>query len=247
MNPPHAILHAFPPSRTDLFDATRQLIDDGMLREIAEADCGFDADENYEELQRIRDEGIVPHRLQWNPREALELVRWSDPEDAKSYPGSACLHAHQMRAFACATLLLTEMVDGSDDSTMAQCLASTSALGEAVSQAAARFLTWMLPQHESDDRWLFAFGLLALATRLRAGRFREQDLGEAASWVLAEEAELRRELRSFGLREHAPAPFSMTHGLWKPLAADLVQNARGIEDATVRENLELLGSSILDI
>src|SRR5262249_42852387 len=145
MNPPAAILRAFPPSRTDLFDATRVLIDNGMLREIAEADYGCDADEHYEELRPIRDRGVIPSAPRWHPHEVVELIRWSNPEDPTWRPGSTGLRGHQMRAFACATLLLMEDIDDSADSTTAQCLVSARVLGETVSRAAARFLTWILP------------------------------------------------------------------------------------------------------
>jgi hypothetical protein len=43
MNIPAALIAAFAPSEQLLLDVTRRQLDDGMLQEFAEADCGIDA------------------------------------------------------------------------------------------------------------------------------------------------------------------------------------------------------------
>jgi hypothetical protein len=130
-------------------------------------------------------------------------------------------------------------IDMSDDSTLAQCLVSAKALGEELSEAAARFLTWRIPRMEiGENRLFFALGLLILATRLRSGRIADSVLGELAECVLAEEALFRQELPSNPL-EPMPVAFSLQSGFWRPLAAELMDEAAGIRAGDVRANLQL--------
>ena len=48
---------------------------------------------------------LIPNPLRWEPREVLELTRWSRPDDPSWRPGSPGLPGHLQRAFACAVLL----------------------------------------------------------------------------------------------------------------------------------------------
>ena len=43
-----------------------------------------------------------------------------------------------------------------------------------------------------------------------------------------------------------PDPFSLLMGFWKPLAAELLGNAKTIQADDVRNNLELIATFILD-
>jgi hypothetical protein len=63
MNPPPALVTAFPPSLDLLLDVTRRQVDDGMLTEIARADYGSDVSVHLAALRAIRDHGIVPSPL----------------------------------------------------------------------------------------------------------------------------------------------------------------------------------------
>lgn len=51
------------------------------LRYIADSDCGFDKDLHYKNLKGILSTGILPEKLEWEPREVLSLVRWEDYND----------------------------------------------------------------------------------------------------------------------------------------------------------------------
>jgi hypothetical protein len=246
MNPPPALLAAFPPSAHVLLDVTRRQVDDSMLVEIAEADYLSNRNEHLAALRPIRDHGIVPIPLDEPPAEVLQLIRWSDPENRAPKPGSTGRRGHQMRAFACAVLLRAEMESYSDsvpDATLAQCLVSAKVLDEQTSEAAARFLTWAVPRVGPNDNMLFfALGLLIVATRLRAGRFEDVILGDTADWVLAQESELRE---LFGFDSLTPfLPYGI--GFWEQRATELIHEAAEIRTASVRDTLEFIGAMMLD-
>ncbi len=204
MDIPAEILTAFPPSADLLLDCARREIDDAMLMEIARADYGHRADEMFVELRGIRDNGIIPSPIEFWLGEVLSLTRWSNPDkpnDPRLEPRLTGRRGHQIRLFVCAALLravaepANENADQSDECSLAQGLVSARVLGEEISEAAARFLTWRVPQMElCGNRPLFALGLLILAARLRSGRFADQTLGTLADWVIAEESLYRQRI-----------------------------------------------------
>lgn len=243
MDLPPVLVEAFPPAPNLLLDVARRQVDDGMLLEIARADYGIDDQLHLAALRPIRDQGKVPESLEWHPSEVLRLMRWSNPDEPKHQPGSVGRRGHQMRAFACATLLRASV---EDDATLAQCLGSAKVLGQEMNVAAARFLTWGIPQVSITERWLFALGLLVVATRAGTGRLKEPDFRLVAEWVLAEESEKQQEFRPFDLTDPAPLPFGLASGYWKPLAAEMIAFAETIQAADVRESMELIGGFVLD-
>lgn len=148
-----------------------------------------------------------------------------------------------MRVFACAVILQGEFEgcgQGMAETALGQCLVSARGLGDEMNAAIGSFLNWALPSVCDADRWLFALGLLIVASRARFGGLAEHDLGEAAAWVLAEESVSRRQ--SPPLR---PPPFGVQQGFWSPLAADLVDRAAVVTSNAIRERLELLGQFLL--
>ena len=243
MNLPPVLVEAFQPAPDLLLDIARRQIDDGMLLEIARADYGMDDQLHLAALRIIRDQGKVPESLEWHPSEVLRLMRWSNPEEPRHRPGSVGKRGHRMRAFACAALLRARVAD---DATLAQCLGSAKVIGQEMNLAAARFLTWGIPQVSISERWLFAFGLLVVATRVGPGRFKESELRVAAEWVLAEESEKQQEFGPFDLSDPVPLPFGLSSGYWKPLAAELITFAETIQAADARESMELIGAFVLD-
>jgi hypothetical protein len=246
MKIPPAILAAFPPTADLLLDVARRQVDDAMLLEIAQADHMDDANLHLAALRTIRDDGVLPSFPQWVPREVLGLVQWPEPEIAGHQPGSTERRGHQMRAFACAALLRATADEGGNgvgDVTLANCLVHANVLGEDINEAVARFLTWAAPRIETDNRWLFALGLLIVATRLRTGRIADRDLGDTAAMVLLEEAEYHRTIRPSC---PPPTPFGLSWGFWRPLAAELIGNAATIEARDVRKQIEFIGEFVLD-
>ena len=255
MEIPSSLLTAFPPSANLLLDHIRPHVDDAMLMFIAKADYGQLANEMFTQLRPIRDTGSIPAPMGWLS-EVLELTRWTQcqPEAPPMWSSTEESRCHLTRLFACAVLLLANEVpacryyDSSQDSTLAQCLSSTKALGEVMSKALACFLTWKLSRTEiqSEEMLLFALGLLTLATRLRFNRFTDQKLGEIAEWVLAEEGKWRLAHRDRWLYEantHDPMPalYSLQQGFWNPLVVEFKNNATAILSDKVRTHVLLCG------
>jgi hypothetical protein len=247
MDIPVPLIAAFPPSADLLLDLARQQVDDTMLREIANADYGYKADAMLAALRPIRDDGIIPAPMDWPLVEVLQLTRWCDPETPNPppfEPGPTGRRGHQTRLFACAVLLramakpATDNIDNSEDASLANCLISAQVLGEEMSIAAARFLTWRIPQDpKCYEPFLFNIALVILAIRLRSGRIPDAVLGMAAEWVLAEEARWRKEMDPYRSSNAKPEPFSLQ--FWRPLAAEMIREAATIRADDVRANLQL--------
>jgi hypothetical protein len=221
-----------------------------MLEEIAGVDYGHKADQYLAGLRAIRDNGIIPKSMGWQRAEVLELIRWCNPDDPAQKPGAPGRRGHQMRVFSCAVLLLAAAEEGggdSDEATLAQCLASAKVLGEEMNSAAASFMTWGISCFSSNDRWLFALGLLVVAMRFRNDRISDRMLGDVAEWFLDEETKFRREWQA-GFTPAAPPPaaFGLTYGFWNPLIAELDENAANVASRDVHSNLELIGGILRD-
>ena len=148
------VLQRLHPSEKPLFDLVRGI----NLRDIANADYGFDADEHAAALLEIC-EGRLTVPIPFCPREVLALTRWSRDGD------------HWNRLFACTILLLGEAqpegrgFDGAADSTIINLVESALELGETTTAAALQFLAWGLGPARFDDetRPFAAVGLLILA------------------------------------------------------------------------------------
>lgn len=254
---PPELAEAFPPSPDALLDLLRPRVDDGMLREIAQADYGMDEDAHLAALLPIRDSGAILAPMGWEPKEVLELIRWSQPEDPEWKPGSTGTRGHLMRAFACAALLRAAAEPASlgyfdgENSTLAQLLESALELGGELPEAAARFLAWRTPRMGAqEERPFFAFGLLVLTVLLREGRLADGALAEAADWVVEEEAEDRAAPGAclppnsdgwlLGLTWH-----DLRSGVWRRLAERLIGEAERMPPGAARERLEEVGLRVL--
>jgi len=238
---PPELTAAFPPSSDSLLEVVRRKTDDMMLMEIARADYGHEADECFAALRPIRDNGIIPPTMNAVLDEAFTLTRWCDPEKPNPppfEPGPTGRRGHQTRLFACAVLLRYRYDEPAHDSTLANGLASAKVIGEAESEALARFVMWRYSRNECQDfPVLISLALLLLATRLRASRFSEPQLGRIADWVIEEEAYYRRP-NSQGL-ESPPMEFSLLQEFWHPLNVELKSEAAMIQDEDVRTKLQL--------
>ncbi len=145
-----------------------------MLREIAEADYGRDAEAHLKALCEIKSEkNLSP--MAWEPQEVLELTRWSEPDDPTWEPGSVGIRGHWMRLFSCAVLIRAagepqndDYITSGEDSTIIQFVASALTLGHDVSLKALRFLCWRMRYRLLDDwdRPYFAVATLLLCVAL---------------------------------------------------------------------------------
>lgn len=151
---PEPLLDRFPPDQDGLFAHMCDLVAPEMLQEIAESDYGIFAEECLEVLQTMVSARQTPEVPGFYGREMLELTRWSDPE---SIPG------HITRAFCCAAMLRVDSIRGWDpgqaDSNIVRLTESVRAIGDAASEAAARFITFELGR---TDARFEDYGCLAL-------------------------------------------------------------------------------------
>ncbi|WP_345682466.1 hypothetical protein [Novipirellula caenicola] len=167
------LLDQHEPSSTELLRIASSHVDDAMRREIAAADYGQDFDEHLEQLTAIRS-GKILAPMRWEPKEVLELIRWSEPEDPTWSPGSTGDRGHWMRLFACGTLLraaaepANEGYFTGEDSTTVQLIDSAIKLGEKTSIAVLKFLCWCMQTRSLGDwdRPYFAVGIMVLLVRL---------------------------------------------------------------------------------
>jgi hypothetical protein len=151
-----------------------------MLLEVARADYNEDVDAHLAPLKRFRDTREVP-LLDWTPREVLDLIRWSQPDDPNWGPEGHGTNGHLMRAFACATLFKAyereenrcRIDDGSFNETAIQLVDSLRVLSGDLVPAGMRFFAWCVahlgPLHEDRfERTFLELALLALALNVPA-------------------------------------------------------------------------------
>ncbi|HEV2123128.1 MAG TPA: hypothetical protein VGW38_10185 [Chloroflexota bacterium] len=216
------------PDERRLLDQMRSRLTPAMLSEIAAADHGWKAAEHAQALNTIVKSGVVPDPLPWWPREVLELIRWSEPDDPTWSPGGHGREGNVMRAFSCTVLLVaggmpenSKSFDG-ENQTLVQLVASILELGPELLRPAedlvySRLLSGSLVH---PDRLFFILGLLIL---LRLGR--NQALTPPQWRVLAEwvdDSEIEARLESYwpdsGHWLIDTTLFSLRHERWKALA-----------------------------
>jgi len=187
VNMPPWIGERFPADQRAAVDYLRQVVDEGMLREIAEADYGMDVEGHFEALLPIWNGDELKDLETWFPTEVLELIRWSEPEDSEWRPGSTGLRGHKIRAFCCAVLVATPNLEPEKE-TLIQLIDSIFVLGPEAQEATAKFLTWRIKGlgHE-EDRPFFAVALLAIIQSLETtlSVSKEQEL---ADWMEQEKS-----------------------------------------------------------
>lgn len=166
----------FEPRGELLLEALSEQIDESMLRDIASADYGSQIAENYGILRRIRDENLVPPS-NWAPKEVLELIRWSQPDDPEWRPGHHGQSGHWMRAFCCAALLRMAGENDMDrhtnfNETVAGLVESLDILKANLWKETGSLLTWFVEKSAyagycEEDAFL---GVALLFCALRANR-----------------------------------------------------------------------------
>jgi hypothetical protein len=253
---PETLRRAFPPSPDDLLLAASSRVTDDMLVEISEADYGMNAEENLAQLRLIRDHQKIAAPMGWEPKEVLELIRWSEPSDPGRKPGRTGERGHIMRAFACAALLRAAAEPANcvyfegEDATLARLIDSALYMGKDLSEAAARFLTWRIPQLDSDqDRPFFAFGLLCVGMAATGPSTDPAVLAEAAKWVEAEESAQRAALGELlaahgkdwltGLVWH-----TQKGETWTAIARSIHSLAAGIRDVDTRQRIQGIAARV---
>lgn len=231
---PAVLVAAFPPDADAILAKSGALVTDDMLEEISRADYGMDADAHLAALLTIRDEARVPTPMTCEPKEVLELVRWSQPDDPAWKPGSTGRRGHAMRAFCCAALLRAGAESANDgyffgeNATLIQLIESALFLGNGLSDAAGCFLTWHLPRLSPDDeeRPFFAFGLAAIGLLHRPRAFSPTDIEAAVAFVERAEWAVRDPMGVCTVDMFEGSFLSVTcydlrHAAWRALAGRL--------------------------
>lgn len=231
-------------------------IDDTMLREIAEADYDRDTEAHLAHLRVFRSTGESPSPIAFEPKEVLELIRWSEPEVEDWYPGGSRARGHWMRVFACACLLKMGQetanigtLDGQNQ-TLIQFLESIEALDAGLENDAAALLMWgmcqLYPQRAQhyDDLAFFGVGLLALSLSARP-RAETAALIALCDWI-AQCEQLAAE-QAYATSNRGRWLLSVTtsnihHAKWEQLGRRLVSLARGEPSSELKGWLDLFGA-----
>jgi len=200
------LLQAFKPDAYALLRCIAPRIGLDMLRNIAAADYGFDADAHFAALRKIRDGGPVDVPLDWIPKEVLELRRWSEPDAVDRslrQEELSGIEGHWVRAFSCAVLLRAyENPEDGQSATLIQLVESLDKLAPDLSRHAVASLSWLLPRvsREWGERNYVGLALLFLAVKAEIDV--EKDVLEAlAEWLIADEEELF-DVFGYGLGRH---------------------------------------------
>ena len=254
-----ALPPAFAPDREALAEWLRPHIDAEMLREIAAADYGDAVNEHLHALRRLHAGGTLPAPLDWHPKEVLELIRWSEPEDPDWKPGSTGERGHLMRAWCC-TMLLEAAADPAnadyfegENQTLAQLLASVITLGAEAERAALRFVAWrqMLALPDEGERPFFSLAVLLLAARRPLGEIDDALLIRLAAQVLDDERRTRAEHGGV-YADYAGGFlfdltfFNMRHNVWQQLADTILLDPAPHQSTAVVEQLAFIGELLLE-
>lgn len=252
-----APLHPNEGALTPLFPAN---IDEAMLREIAEADYGWKADECHALLQPILKTGLVASD-NFDLREVLELTGWSEPDDSDWSPGGQGPRGHWMRLFACTVLVRLAAKYpasfGSERHTLAQLISSAIELGQPVARAAAGVLSWRFLAYPGDneDPPFLAFAILLLATHLERREECGPWLKELAAWVEDEAARARNATskRRSSLPGWGESLTGLTRfrqrreAVWRSLAHRILARPGSPHPCDADEALRLLGELVAGV
>lgn len=253
------LIEALRPDPDELLALLAAQVDDSMLRVIAEADHGEDVEHHLTALVGIRDAREIPAPMGFEPREVLELIRWSEPDDPRwRQSDEAAVRDHVMRAFCCAVLVRAGGEEGnpygfdSEPDTLAQLLGSLDVLGEPYQRAALRLLAWRfarLPVQE-EDRPFYLLAMLVLCLKIRTD-LAPRSFGDMVAALLAEEEAVRT--GGWALLRGNPRLWLLgifsgqRNEVWRTYGAQLRQLAQTVADEPVRESIlgvaERLGAS----
>ncbi len=182
---PSEIVERYPPDRFVLFDLLRSQVPDSLLKSIAQADYGNDVREHIEALKRVRSREGEDQRLDWHPREVLELVRWGAPAE---WPA----HDRHLATSFCACALIVIPWEASNEGfleadSVGALLTAVPELDPELIVPLIKLLVELLVHSEPwDEDYLYvAFGCIYLLFRVE-----DADWTRWAEWFAATEREV---------------------------------------------------------
>lgn len=249
-----ASLAAFVPDADALLRRICAHVDDAMLLEIAEADYGQGVDHHLTPIRALRNRQQVPV-LDWHPREVLELIRWSEPDQAGWRPGGQGTRGHWMRAFACATLLRAYPVGDnaghchSTNETTVQLTQSLDRLATDLDLEAASFFAWCIGAYAelNDGREQAFFGLALLWSACRLPHVPDGVIVELCQWI---EAEAERAAALAGARANGGRWLLSTNlhnqrnGAWEEFGRELLSRDMLGRGTNASEGVRLIGLAL---
>ena len=249
-----APFNVFQPEPNELLQRISRHVDDAMLEEIAAADYGDNIEENLDQLRLIRDGRSFAIPMRWAPREVLELIRWSQPEDPNWKPGGHGERGHWMRAFACAALL---RAGGASENfglrsgwnqTLIQLIDSLRLLGADFDAPAAKFLAWLIARFETsegvEELAFFAIGLVWFGLRSRSP-VPDEIIISLCEWIAARERRESRDCREYAGRWLLGTTFfGQRHAAWERLGRALEELDASRRSSAAREWVRLIGSEL---
>ncbi len=131
-----------------LLDRLWPQVSDDLLQHIASRPWVGDADKHHAELRAFRERGLPDDASDWtvHPSEALEIVRWSRPDDPKRKGRLPVDEAHLARLFSCAVLIHAEghgLWHQNPEATRAHLLESARFFSPEYEAGAQSMLAWL--------------------------------------------------------------------------------------------------------
>jgi hypothetical protein len=261
-------LTIFDPQPDALLRRISAHIDDGMLAEIAEADYGMDRAAHLVALRRIRDDGEMAVPLPWEPKEVLQLIRWSQPDDPIWQPSGRGDRGHWMRAFACAALLRAagepanrDYMEGHNQ-TLILLVWSLDALDAALERDAACFLVWLIgriaaerappgvAEWSDEDTAFFGVGLIWFGLKSRPV-MPDGAIVALAEWICdCERRHNARHNSDYGLSPGrwllSTTYHDLCHAHWKRLGSAMLALDLSARSPAARDWIELIGSLLAE-
>jgi hypothetical protein len=236
----------------------KPLVTRELLRTIAEADYGMDFAEHLAALEQLHEAGKPSSPLNWYPKEALELMRWSEPENPEWKPGCPGTTGHVIREF-CSGALMQASADSANDGyvegenqTAAQLVDSALHLGNDHVECARRLLAWWILRENgcAHEAAIVLVGILILTAALALP-------GESplASTLIGGAVSLEAQGRldwngHYPQRENANwlwglTFFNMRHDRWKLLVATHLSNPPTTWPLDVRDRIQQFAAVLL--
>lgn len=230
-----------------------KLVNDSMLKEIANADYGMDADEYFGLLRSIRGSkgGDELEPYIGEALEVLNLIRHSTP-------GRKDRDGHIMRSFACAAILRIKAsgvslgyLDCQDENViLAALLESLETLGATYQNCALSFIVWRLEciGEENTAKPFYIFALLVLGLQAKH-TFTDKQVAVVINWLYREEHNVRSGNWAV-FPDHSPqwllglTYFDSHHSIWVSLGEDLLNHVDHVEDLKIRDRIREIASKL---